>query len=103
MLQTARKKEGEFMEEDKTLTLQTLTRQMLCARMPLQEDIEAALFELGIRPTCGATLVFSMIQKACRGDTSAARFIRELNGEGGESVKGTGTSTTFTPLKRFPG
>ncbi|MBR5335892.1 MAG: trigger factor family protein, partial [Bacteroidaceae bacterium] len=41
-----------------------------------------ALLELCVRPTCAAYIVYGMIQKAAKGDTSAAKFIKEINGEG---------------------
>ena len=94
------------MDESKTLSLQGLTQQMLASRMPLAEETEAALFELGIKPTCGATLVYSMIQKACKGDTSAAKFVKELNGEGGDELEAiTGVMTAYSEgmLRRLAG
>ena len=94
------------MDDNKTLSLQGLTQQMLSSRMPMQEDIDAALFELGIKPTCGATLVYSMIQKACKGDTSAAKFVKELNGEGGDELEAiTGVMTAYSEgmLRRMAG
>ena len=93
-------------EENKELSLKTLTQQMLSSRMPMQEDMDAALFELGIKPTCGATLVYSMIQKACKGDTSAAKFVKELNGEGGDELEViTGVMTAYSEgmLRRMAG
>ena len=94
------------MDDNKTLSLQGLTQQMLSSRMPMQDDIDAALFELGIKPTCGATLVYSMIQKACKGDTSAAKFVKELNGEGGDELEAiTGVMTVYSEgmLRRLAG
>ena len=94
------------MDESKTLSLQTLTQQILSSRMPMQDDMDAAIFELGIKPTCGATLVYSMIQKACKGDTSAAKFIKELNGEGGDELEAiTGVMTAYSEgmLRRMAG
>ena len=93
-------------EETKALSLQTLTQQMLASRMPMAEENEAALFELGIKPTCGATLVYSMILKACKGDTSAAKFIKELNGEGCDELEAiTGVMTAYSEgmLRRLAG
>ena len=94
------------MDDNKTLSLQGLTQQMLSSRMPMQDDMDAALFELGIKPTCGATLVYSMIQKACKGDTSAAKFVKELNGEGGDELEViTGVMTAYSErmLRRMAG
>ena len=94
------------MDDNKTLSLQGLTQQMLASRMPLAEETEAALVELGIKPTCGATLVYSMIQKACKGDTSAAKFVKELNGEGGDELEViTGVMTAYSEgmLRRMAG
>ena len=93
-------------EENKEISLKTLTQQMLSSRMPMQDDMDAALFELGIKPTCGATLVYSMIQKACKGDTSAAKFVKELNGEGGDELETiTGVMTAYSEgmLRRMAG
>ena len=92
--------------ENQEISLKTLTQQMLSSRMPMQDDMDAALFELGIKPTCGATLVYSMIQKACKGDTSAAKFIKELNGEGGDELEViTGVMTAYSEgmLRRMAG
>ena len=93
-------------EENKEISLKSLTQQMLSSRMPMQEDIDAALFELGIKPTCAATLVYSMILKASKGDTSAAKFIKELNGEGGDELETiTGVMTAYSEgmLRRMAG
>ena len=54
---------------------------MLTSIMPTSDDPRDCLMELGVRPTCAASIVFGMIQKAAKGDTSAAKFIREINGE----------------------
>ena len=42
-----------------------------------------------MRPTCAAYIVFGMIQKAARGDTSAAKFLKEINGEGSDQTEDT--------------
>ena len=47
--------------------------------------------KLCVRPTCAAYIVYGMIQKAAKGDTSAAKFIKEINGEG-PSLDDTGIS-----------
>ena len=52
--------------------------QMLSSPMPLAEDTRDALLELCVRPTCAAYVLFGVIQKAARGDTSAAKFLCEL-------------------------
>ena len=62
-------------------TLADLTNHMLTSIMPISDEVRDCLMELGVRPTCAASIVFGMIQKAARGDTSAAKFIREINGE----------------------
>ena len=71
------------MEENKNLeTLGGLCSHMLFSPMPTSDDVRDCLTELGVRPTCAACIVFGMIQKAARGDTSAAKFLKEINGEG---------------------
>ena len=67
-----------------TASLTELTNTMLTSIMPTSDDPRECLTELGIRPTCAATIVFGMIQKAAKGDTSAAKFVKEINGEGPE-------------------
>ena len=62
-------------------TLTDLTGHMLTQPMPTSDDPRDCLMGLGVRPTCAAYIVFGMIQKAARGDTSAAKFIKEINGE----------------------
>ena len=69
-------------EKKNTETLGGLCSRMLSSLMPASEEPREALLELKIRPTCAATIVYGMIQKAAKGDTSAAKFIKELNGEG---------------------
>lgn len=66
-------------------TLGGLCSRMLSSPMPASEDLREALLELKVKPTCAATIVYGMIQKAAKGDTSAAKFIKELNGEGASS------------------
>ena len=72
------------MEEQKKNpeTLGGLCSHMLSSPMPTSDDPRDALLELCVRPTCAAYIVYGMIQKAARGDTSAAKFIKEMNGEG---------------------
>ena len=65
-----------------TASLTELTNTMLTSIMPTSDDPRECLTELGIRPTCAAAIVFGMIQKAAKGDTSAAKFVKEMNGEG---------------------
>ena len=65
-----------------------LCERMLSSRMPMSDDTETAMVELGLRPTCAACIVFSMIQKACKGDTSAAKFLNELSGASTEEDDG---------------
>lgn len=62
-------------------TLTELTAHMLMQPMPTEDDPRDCLMALGVRPTCAAYIVYGMIQKAAKGDTSAAKFIREINGE----------------------
>ena len=71
------------MEENKNLeTLGGLCSHMLSSPMPVSDDVRECLTQLCVRPTCAAYIVFGMIQKAAKGDTSAAKFIKEVNGEG---------------------
>ena len=71
------------MEENKNLeTLGGLCSHMLSSPMPVSDDMRECLTQLCVRPTCAAYIVFGMIQKAAKGDTSAAKFIKEINGEG---------------------
>ena len=80
------------MEENKNLeTLGGLCSHMLSSPMPVSDDVRECLTQLCVRPTCAAYIVFGMIQKAAKGDTSAAKFIKEINGEG-PSLDDTGIS-----------
>ena len=63
-------------------TLTELTNHILSSPMPISDDVRECLTQLCVRPTCAAYIVFGMIQKAAKGDTSAAKFIKEINGEG---------------------
>ena len=70
------------MEEKNLETLGGLCSHMLSSPMPVSDDVRECLTQLCVRPTCAAYIVFGMIQKAARGDTSAAKLIKEINGEG---------------------
>ena len=70
------------MEQQNLETLGGLCNHMLSSPMPISEDVRECLTQLCVRPTCAAYIVFGMIQKAAKGDTSAAKFIKEINGEG---------------------
>ena len=72
-------------------TLTDLTNHMLTSIMPTSDDPRDCLMELGVRPTCAASIVFGMIQKAARGDTSAAKFLKEMSGEGASQDEGSMT------------
>ena len=72
-------------------TLTDLTNHMLSQPMPISDDPRDCLTELCVRPTCAAYIVFGMIQKAARGDTSAAKFLKEMNGEGAVQEENTVT------------
>ena len=72
-------------------TLTDLTNHMLSQPMPTSDDPRDSLMELSVRPTCAAYIVFGMIQKAARGDTSAAKFLKEMNGEGAVQEENTVT------------
>ncbi len=65
----------------KPVNVGELCVQMLSSPMPLAEDTRDALLELCVRPTCAAYVIFGVIQKAARGDTSAAKFLCELSKE----------------------
>ena len=73
------------MEEKNLETLGGLCSYMLSTPMPSSDDVRDALLELCIRPTCAAYIVYGMIQKAAKGDTSAAKFLKEMNGESSAS------------------
>ena len=69
------------MENKNPETLGGLCSHMLSSPMPVSDDVRECLTQLCVRPTCAAYIVFGMIQKAAKGDTSAAKFIKEMNGE----------------------
>ncbi len=65
-----------------TATIPELTNHMLTSLMPIADDPRDCLMGLGVRPTCAAFVVFGMIQKAAKGDTSAAKFLNDISGAG---------------------
>ena len=80
------------MEENKNLeTLGGLCSHILSSPMPVSDDVRECLTQLCVRPTCAAYIVFGMIQKAAKGDTSAAKFLKEMNGEGAVQEENTVT------------
>ncbi len=76
-------------------TLTDLANHMLTQPMPASDEVRECLTELGVRPTCGAAVVFGMIQRAAGGDTSAAKFLKEISGEGANQDEGS-----ITDLRR---
>ena len=64
-----------------------LCMRMLSSPMPLADDTREALFELCVKPTCAAYVIYGVIQKAAKGDTSAAKFLFELAKEKPEAEK----------------
>ena len=68
-------------------TLTDLTNHMLTSIMPTSDEVRDCLMELGVRPTCAASIVFGMIQKAAKGDTSAAKFLKEMSSESAASAE----------------
>ena len=65
--------------------LGVLTRELMEKLVPeAAEDASDGLGMLGWKRTGAALLVYSMWQKACKGDVSAAKLIREMNGEADE-------------------
>ena len=62
----------------KPVNVGELCVQMLSSPMPLTDDTREALLELCVKPTCAAYVIFGVIQKAAKGDTSAAKFLCEL-------------------------
>ena len=75
----------------RSASLAELTSHMLTSIMPTTDDPRDSLMALEVKPTCAAYIVYGMIQKAAKGDTSAAKFIKEINGEG-SSLDETGIS-----------
>ena len=63
------------------VTMTALTREMLSSLMPEEDNATDALTQMGIKRTGAALVVFGLIQKASKGDPSAAKFLKELNGE----------------------
>ena len=61
-----------------------LTNHMLTSVMPIADDPRDCLMGLGVKPTCAAYIVYGMIQKAAKGDTSAAKFINDISGTAGQ-------------------
>ncbi|MBP3210190.1 MAG: hypothetical protein J6M64_09855, partial [Oscillospiraceae bacterium] len=67
-----------------TATISELTNHMLTSIMPIADDPRDCLMGLGIKPTCAAYIVFGMFQKTAKGDPSAAKFLNDSGGAGGQ-------------------
>ena len=63
--------------------LGALTRELMAKDVPdaPDGDVSDLVAQLGWRRTGASMLVTALWQKACRGDVSAAKLIREMNGE----------------------
>ena len=66
-------------------SLTDLTQMMLKEKLPMTEDVWEALKQMGYEQTCGAAVVFGLIQKGIKGDVNAAKLLRDMNGEGAEA------------------
>lgn len=69
------------MDNKGRILLGEVTGQILAAKPSAAMMAEEALADIGVPDTYAARLIYSMIDKGLRGDVSAARLIRELNGE----------------------
>lgn len=65
----------------KRILLGEVTGQILAANPSGAVREDDVLADIGVPDTYAARLIYSMIEKGLRGDVSAARLIRELNGE----------------------
>ena len=73
---------NETLEQSSELGV--LTKELMAALVPTPEeaeDITEAMSLIGWRRTGAALLVYSIYQKACKGDVPAAKLIREMNDE----------------------
>lgn len=84
-------------------TLTGIAQTMLQAKYPLTDDPWNALQQMGFDVTCGAVMIFGLIQKASKGDANCAKFLKELNGEGTEAeiMENGFTSMTDEELLKY--
>jgi len=67
---------------EQSSSLGILTRELMAMPVPDDlSDVSQFLSQVGMKRTGAAMLLGSMFKKACGGDVSAAKLIREMNGE----------------------
>jgi len=67
---------------EQSSNLGVLTRELMATLVPDEiSDVSQFLSEVGLKRTGAAMLLGSVFKKACSGDVSAAKLIREMNDE----------------------
>lgn len=67
---------------EQSSNLGILTRELMAAPVPDDvSDVSQFLSEMGLKRTGAAMLLGSVFKKACSGDVSAAKLLREMNEE----------------------
>lgn len=61
--------------------MREIARLVLDAELLDGDDLKQQLIGRGIDPTGAGAILFSQLAKACKGDTEAARFIRDTSGQ----------------------
>ena len=58
--------------------MRQLTQRMLCTRLPEDDSLREELAARGLEPTGAGLLLLGQLNKAAKGDTAAAKFLKEM-------------------------
>ena len=78
--------------------MRQLTRQMLHTRLPEDDSLREELAAHGLDPTGAGVVILGQLHKAAKGDTAAAKFLKELAEERSEKEAETGGEIDLSAL-----
>ena len=68
--------------------MRELTQRMLCTRLPEDDGLREELAVRGLDPTGAGLVLLGQLNKAAKGDTAAAKFLKEMAEGAGKEESG---------------
>ena len=78
--------------------MRELTQRMLCTRLPEDDSLREELAARGLEPTGAGLLLLGQLNKAAKGDTAAAKFLKEMAEERSEKEPEAGGEIDLSAL-----
>ena len=78
--------------------MRQLTRQMLRTKLPEDDSLREELAAHGLDPTGAGVVILGQLNKAAKGDTAAAKFLKERAEERPEEIPETGCEVDLSTL-----